>query len=147
MEEKNNALEKQIKSLKKIVAQFYEELDDLSEDFEEKLSNLYIINGSLEETVNELETKLKVLNQTNTTEAKLKRIPVDSSMVNAVGYDLSEETLYVEFSNTGYIYAYYEVEVEIFKELLEASSIGSYIRNNVIDCYGYDKMNRKNFKW
>lgn len=147
MEEKNNTLEKQIKSLKKIVAQFYEELDDLSEDFEEKLSNLYIINGSLEETVNELETKLKVLNQTNTTEAKLKRIPVDSSMVNAVGYDLSEETLYVEFSNTGYIYAYYEVEVEIFKELLEASSIGSYIRNNVIDCYGYDKMNRKNFKW
>jgi len=68
-------------------------------------------------------------------------------MVNAVGYDLSEETLYVEFSSTGYIYAYYEVEVEIFKELLEASSIGSYIRNNVIDCYGYDKMNRKNFKW
>jgi hypothetical protein len=80
-------------------------------------------------------------------DTKITRIAVDSSMVSAVGYDESTQTLYLEFANTGYIYAYYEVEKDLFEELLQASSIGSYIRNNVLDCYGYSKMNHRNFRW
>lgn len=80
-------------------------------------------------------------------EQKLKRIALDSSMVNAVGYDESKQTLYLEFAKTGKIYCYYEVEKEIFAELLEAKSKGSYIRNNILECYGHGKINRRDFRW
>lgn len=79
--------------------------------------------------------------------AKVERIPVDSSMVSAVGYDGNEKTLYVEFVNTGYVYAYYEVPEKEFQDLLKASSIGSYMRNNIFDFYDYSKVKRgRDFK-
>lgn len=78
---------------------------------------------------------------------KIERIAVDSSMLNAVAYDEEEQILYAEFSNTGNIFAYYEVEKETFEELLGGGSIGSYMRSFVIGAYGYEKVNRRNFKW
>jgi hypothetical protein len=78
---------------------------------------------------------------------KIERIPVDSSMVSAVGYDAAEKTLYVEFVNTGYVYAYYEVPKEEWQDLLKADSIGSYMKNNIFDFYNYSKVRRgKDFK-
>ncbi len=77
---------------------------------------------------------------------KIIRIPVDSSMLTAIGYDPNQESLYVEFNNTGYIYEYHEVEPEVFEELKSASSIGSYMRNNILDCYGYSNHKRR-FRW
>jgi len=78
---------------------------------------------------------------------KIERIAVDSSMLNAVAYDEEEQILYAEFSNTGNIYAYYEVEKEIFEELLEADSVGQFMRSDIIGVYGDGKVNRRNFKW
>ncbi len=78
----------------------------------------------------------------------VERIPVDSSMVSAVAYDKAEKTLYVEFVNTGNIYAYYEVPEKEFKALLKADSIGSYMKNNILDFYDYSKVRRgRDFKW
>jgi len=72
----------------------------------------------------------------------MKMINVDSSMIAAVGYDEETRTLQVQF-NSGDWYEYYEVEPEVFQELLEAESKGRYMRANIIDCYGYSKLKRR----
>ncbi|TAD97473.1 MAG: KTSC domain-containing protein [Bacteroidetes bacterium] len=77
----------------------------------------------------------------------MKRIAVESSMVNAVGYDQKSKTLYLEFTNTGYVYQYLEVGQDIFEELLNADSLGSYIRNNIFEEYAGKKVKRRNFRW
>lgn len=78
---------------------------------------------------------------------KIERIAVDSSMLNAVAYDEDEKIMYAEFSNTGNVYAYYEVEKEVFEELLESDSIGGYMRSCIIGAFADGKVNRRNFKW
>ncbi len=59
---------------------------------------------------------------------------VDSSMIYAVGYDDETKELEVVF-NSGKIYRYKDVPLKIYKELLASSSKGSFLRNNVFDCY------------
>lgn len=76
----------------------------------------------------------------------MKRIAVDSSMITSVGYDKQEKTLEVEFVNTGYVYQYYEVPNKVYKGLIEASSKGSYMRDYIIDCYGYAKVKRSRYR-
>lgn len=79
---------------------------------------------------------------------KITRIPVDSSMISAIGYDKKEKTLYAEFVNTGYIYAYYEVSEEEFEDIQKANSVGRYFRNNILDFYtGFRVRGGRNFKW
>jgi Calcium binding/KTSC domain len=77
----------------------------------------------------------------------LKRISVDSSMLSAIGYDRASKTLYAEF-NSGDIWAYEEVSKSTFKELLEASSKGSFMRGVIIGMYPEYRVQRgRNFKW
>ena len=59
---------------------------------------------------------------------------VKSSMLYAIGYSEEESTLEVVF-NKGGIWAYEGVPKEEFDNLLSSSSIGSYMRNNIMDCY------------
>lgn len=54
----------------------------------------------------------------------MQLIPVDSSNINAIGYEGS--TLYVEF-NTGRLYAYYNVPERLYEELMSAPSHGEYL--------------------
>ncbi|MEM6433971.1 MAG: KTSC domain-containing protein [Cyanobacteria bacterium P01_D01_bin.115] len=61
---------------------------------------------------------------------------VESSMIQAFGYDEEHETLLVIF-NSGKTYQYSEVPQETYAELLAADSKGSYMRSCVIDCYPY----------
>lgn len=63
-------------------------------------------------------------------------IPVESSMVHAVGYDEETRCLEVVF-NSGRVYCYEDVPPEVFRELLEAESKGSYMRACIIDVYPY----------
>ena len=65
---------------------------------------------------------------------------VDSSMIDLVGYDADTEILEVRFINTGLTYEYYDVPKKIYKQLMESSSKGSYMRDCIIDCYDYDKV-------
>lgn len=63
-------------------------------------------------------------------------IPVESSMVDSVGYDEETRCLQVVF-NTSKVYCYEDVPPEIFQGLLEAESKGRYIRAYIIDVYPY----------
>ncbi|WMX17567.1 KTSC domain-containing protein [Aureispira sp. CCB-E] len=75
-------------------------------------------------------------------------IPVDSSMISAIGYDADSQTLFAEFATTDKIYAYEEVEQEIFEELQQANSVGGYFRANVLRCYGDWQVRRnRDLKW
>lgn len=72
----------------------------------------------------------------------MKMISVESSMIASAGYDKKSKTLQVLF-HTGNLYEYYEVEPEIFQELLDAPSKGHYMLNHIIDCYAYTKVCKK----
>jgi len=63
-------------------------------------------------------------------------IPVESSMVHAVGYDPQTRRLEVVFTS-GRVYCYEDVPPEVFQGLLEAESKGHYMRAHVIDVYPY----------
>ena len=59
---------------------------------------------------------------------------VESSMIQAFGYDEDNKALLVIF-NSGKTYQYSDVPQETYEELLEADSKGSYMRSFIIDCY------------
>ena len=56
-----------------------------------------------------------------------------------VGYEYSENALYIEF-NSGAIYKYYDVPEYEYNQLLNASSVGSYIWSNIRDSYAYEQV-------
>ncbi len=64
---------------------------------------------------------------------------VESSMIEAVGYDAKTQTLEVIFSS-GKVYRYFEVPQEVYANLLTADSKGSYMRDVVIDGYPYEQV-------
>lgn len=59
---------------------------------------------------------------------------VKSSMVSAVGYNSNTKDLEVVF-NTGKIWIYEDVSKDVYEELLNSDSIGSFMRNEIIGCY------------
>jgi hypothetical protein len=63
-------------------------------------------------------------------------IPVESSMVDSVGYDEERHLLQVIFIS-GQVYCYEGVPPEVFQGLLEAESKGQYMRAYIIDVYSY----------
>ncbi|ASC69462.1 hypothetical protein XM38_003890 [Halomicronema hongdechloris C2206] len=67
---------------------------------------------------------------------------VESSMIQAFGYDEDNETLLVIF-NSGKTYQYSEVPKETYEGLLESDSKGSYMRSFVIDCYPTTLMRKR----
>jgi hypothetical protein len=65
---------------------------------------------------------------------------VDSSMIDAIDYDDDDEVLMVRFAG-GEEYEYYNVEQEIYDELLRADSKGQFFWQNIRDYYSYSKTN------
>jgi hypothetical protein len=72
-------------------------------------------------------------------ESKMEIIKVESSNVEAIGYDKESETLQVEFKNGG-IYQYFDVPQHIFQEFHNADSIGKYLAYNIKGNYRYSKV-------
>jgi hypothetical protein len=72
----------------------------------------------------------------------MKLIEVESSMIQAVGYDQNLKELQVVF-NSGNIYCYTQVPKEEYESLLNADSKGSYMRANIIDTYPYYPVHRR----
>jgi len=66
-------------------------------------------------------------------------IYVDSSNVEAVGYDDSAEELHVRFLS-GDTYVYHGVPDEIFDGMLNASSKGSYLNREIKGVYQFTKL-------
>lgn len=63
---------------------------------------------------------------------------VDSSNVEAVGYDDTAQELHVQFLNSAR-YIYYDVPQSIFDDLLHSSSKGSFLNREVKGVYRYTK--------
>jgi hypothetical protein len=53
----------------------------------------------------------------------MKRTPVDSSAIAAIGYEPREEVLEIEFTS-GAVYRYLDVPYAVYSELIEAESHG-----------------------
>ena len=60
----------------------------------------------------------------------IKRLPVDSTALAAVGYSRSLRALEIEFRN-GAIYRYLEVEPSIYRDLMKAASKARYYDQNI----------------
>lgn len=60
----------------------------------------------------------------------MKRVPVISSNVASVGYDVGTHTLEVEFKEGG-VYQYFDVPPAVHTGLLAAPSIGSFLNVNI----------------
>jgi hypothetical protein len=59
---------------------------------------------------------------------------VDSSMLDAVGYDEETQELEAVFTS-GRVYRYSGVPKEVYKKLLTSDSKGSFMHSAIIDCY------------
>ncbi|MCE7700244.1 MAG: KTSC domain-containing protein [Methanobacterium paludis] len=64
---------------------------------------------------------------------------VSSSNVAAVGYDVSNKTVYVKFLNQS-MYIYKGVPENEFENLKNAPSVGSYLHRNFKNVYPYERI-------
>jgi hypothetical protein len=60
----------------------------------------------------------------------------------SVGYGPETKVLEVEF-NSDMVHAYFDVPQEEYDGLMTASSKGSYMHRNMIECYGDSKPGRE----
>ena len=65
---------------------------------------------------------------------------VDSSNIEAIGYDAGTLELRVRFLKSGETYAYYAVEEWRYQELMQADSKGVYLNANIKPNYQYAKL-------
>ena len=65
--------------------------------------------------------------------------PVSSSNIAAIGYDVENQTAYVQFLN-GSMYAYKGVPEHEFENLRTAPSVGSYLNRNYKNVYPYERV-------
>jgi hypothetical protein len=70
----------------------------------------------------------------------MKRIAVDSSGIQTIGYDASGEVLEVEFIND-HVYRYHHVPELLYLRLMKASSIGAFFNKKIRDGgYSFEKI-------
>jgi KTSC domain len=65
--------------------------------------------------------------------------PVDSEMLEYVGYDGKQKILEVVF-NSGERYQYFDVPASVYDELMSAESIGQYMHRHIIGHYDYQRV-------
>jgi hypothetical protein len=69
----------------------------------------------------------------------MKRIKVESSSIESLGYDFDTRTLEIEFKR-GAIYQYKNVESDILIKLIFAESIGKYFAQYIKNSYEYSEV-------
>jgi hypothetical protein len=77
-------------------------------------------------------------------------VPVVSSNVHSIGYDRESKTLYVRFKDhfiksrsewtRGGLYRYLDVPEQIFQDLKNAESIGSYLHWHIKENFDYEEI-------
>jgi hypothetical protein len=65
---------------------------------------------------------------------------VVSSLIRSVGYDLTDSILEVEFVEGDRVYAYYDVPLSVYSELMDAESPGAYFNEYIRDMYSYEEL-------
>ncbi|MFL6193844.1 MAG: KTSC domain-containing protein [Thermoanaerobaculia bacterium] len=66
----------------------------------------------------------------------MRRERVSSSAISSVGYDPKSSVLEVEFSS-GIVYDYFGVPSRVFRQLMKAPSIGSFVSRRIRDRYEF----------
>lgn len=69
----------------------------------------------------------------------MKRIEVSSSNIVSVGYNAEQKILEVEFKG-GKIYQYLGVPSQIYEEMMNSDSKGTYLHRHVRDRYKFLKV-------
>lgn len=69
----------------------------------------------------------------------MNRQPVTSSNIASIGYDANSQTLEIEFLNGG-VYQYFDVPQHVYEELMNASSHGQYLAQNIKGVYRFSKV-------
>ncbi len=64
---------------------------------------------------------------------------VQSSNINAIGYDEGSETLQIEFINGG-MYQYFDVPRQVFDGIMNADSKGKFLHSNIKGAYRYSRV-------
>lgn len=80
--------------------------------------------------------ELEIINQE---EKLLNRTPTTSSNIASIGYESDSQTLEIEFLNGG-VYQYFDVPQHIYRDLMDANSIGQYHAQNIKGVYRYSKV-------
>ncbi len=65
---------------------------------------------------------------------------VDSSHIEAIGYDPGSQELHVRFLKSGETYVYFDVDEWVFQEFRQADSKGTYLNVNIKERYQYGKL-------
>lgn len=71
--------------------------------------------------------------------AKIELVKVQSSNINAIGYDALNEELIVEYTS-GVKYKYKKVPKEINQKLTEADSKGRFMNAEVKDKFEFERL-------
>jgi hypothetical protein len=66
-------------------------------------------------------------------------IPVSSSNIESIGYDESNEQVYVRFLN-GSLYVYRSVPIHEFESLRDSPSLGSYLHRSYKNVFPYERV-------
>lgn len=65
-------------------------------------------------------------------------IYVDSSNIEAIGYNEETSELHVQFIDSG-LYIFVDVPLEVYQELMDAPSKGSYFNREIKPVYSFTK--------
>jgi hypothetical protein len=69
----------------------------------------------------------------------MERSYVPSTNIASIGYDEATETLEVEFL-TGSIYQYYNVQPNIYEQIMQAGSKGKFLNTYIKNAYPYSRV-------
>ena len=69
----------------------------------------------------------------------MNRVPVTSSALSSVGYELNTLTLEIELSN-GRVYQYFGVPETVFQDLMNSSSKGQHYNQHIRNVYQYAQL-------
>jgi hypothetical protein len=65
---------------------------------------------------------------------------VDSSNIEAIGYDVHTQELHIKFLKSGETYVYYAVEEFVFQELQQSDSKGIFLNTRIKQNYQCGKL-------
>lgn len=82
---------------------------------------------------------MKIQGSLTTKEARMDRIPVESTSIQDIGYDATTMTLEIGFKH-GAVYQYFDVPETVFEELMRADSKGKFLHANIKNSYRYAKL-------
>ena len=72
--------------------------------------------------------------------SRMRLQPVESSSIEAIGYEARTSRLLVQFRASSDVYAYYPVPPHVFRELEEADSKGRYVNYKIKEHYRYERL-------